>query len=335
MSHRKLIILFILAGIFVWFEASSWAVPLESLMLKKGLPDGWALVDGPQTYTKKTLFKHIDGQAELYFKYGFQKSIFGIYQSKKSRENQIELDIYDMGNVLQAFGVFSRFRNEDRPGGFGLESYLDDNSALFYKGKYFVLLYATESNSSLLTQWAMKISSKIVDPSPPPKEISYFPKNGLKSGSIQYFPEGLLGHQFLKRGFQGTYIEKGEAKQKVEVWNNAEVKVKAEDKDKKDTEDATNGKTKDKEFKLFLAIFKDSQEAISALKIYKDNLSKKGNVFSGSIIEFKALAVRGEDPYQGKVFVLQKGFYLLGVVGFEREEEGEDRLAEFVKKVKW
>jgi hypothetical protein len=233
-----------------------------------------------------------------------------------------------MGNVLQAFGVFSRFRNEDRPGGFGLESYLDDHSALFYKGKYFVLLYATESNPSLLTQWATKIASKIVDPSPPPKEISYFPKNGLKSGSIQYFPEGLLGHQFLKRGFQGTYIEKGEARERVEVWN------KAEDKDKKDTEDETNGKTKDKEIKLFLAIFKDSQEAISALKVYKENLSKKGNVFPGSIIEFKALAVRGEDPYQGKVLVLQKGVYLLGVVGFEREEEGENRLAEFVRHVK-
>jgi hypothetical protein len=323
MAHRKLIILSIIAGIFVWFEASSWAVPLESLIPKKDLPDGWALIDGPQTYTEKTLFKHIDGQAELYLKYGFQKSIFGIYQSKKSRENQIELDIYDMGNVLQAFGVFSRFRNEDRPGGFGLDSYLDDHSALFYKGKYFVLLYATESSPSALKQWATKIASKIVDPSPPPKEISYFPKNGLKPGSIQYFPEGLLGHQFLKRGFQGIYIEK------------EEVKVEAEDKNKKDTEDETKAKTENKEFKLFLAIYRDSQEAMSALKAYKEDLSKKGNVFSGSIIEFKASAVRGEDPYQGKVFVLQKGFYLLGVVGFEREEEGEDRLAEFVKKVKW
>ena len=306
----------------MWFEASSWAVPLESLIPKKDLPDGWALIDGPQTYTEKTLFKHIDGQAELYLKYGFQKSIFAIYQNRKNTKSQIELDIYDMGNVLQAFGVFSRFRNEDRPGGFGLDSYLDDHSALFYKGKYFVLLYATESSPSALRQWATKIASKIADPSPPPKEISYFPKNGLKPGSIQYFPEGLLGHQFLKRGFQGIYIEK------------EEVKVEAEDKNKKDTEDGTKAKTENKEFKLFLAIYRNSQEAMNALKAYKEDLSKKGNVFSGSIIEFKALAVRGEDPYQGKVLVLQKGVYLLGVVGFEREEEGENRLAEFVRHVK-
>lgn len=281
-------------------------MPLESLIPKKDIPAGWALIQGPQTYNKKTLFGHINGQAELFLKYGFQKSVFAIYQSKKSREDQIEVDIYDMGNVVQAFGIFSRFRNEDRPGGFGLDSFLDDHSAFFYEGKYFVMLYATESNSDMLKQFSALISLKISDPSPPPKEIGYFPKNGLKPGSLQYFPEGLLGHQFLKRGFQGTYVEK------------VEVKAGAEDK----------------EIKLFLAIFKDSQEAMNALKVYKDDLFKKGEVFSGSIIEFGTRALKGEDPYQGKVIVLQKGFYLLGIVGFEKEENAENLLTEFIKNIK-
>ena len=81
-----------------------------------------------------------------------------------------------MGNVLQAFGIFSRFRSETQPAGIGLDSYLDDRSALFYKGKYFVMLYAAESNSSTLKQWAMEIASRIFDPSLVPKEIGYFPK---------------------------------------------------------------------------------------------------------------------------------------------------------------
>jgi hypothetical protein len=314
--HRKLMILFVLTGIFVWFEASSWAAPLGSLIPEKDLPEGWTLAEGPQTYTRKTLFERINGEAELFFKYGFQKSAFAIYQNKKNRENQVELDIYDMGNVLQAFGIFSRFRNEDRRGGFGLDSFLDDHSALFYLGKYFVMLYAPEPNQDNLRQFSQLISLKISDPSPPPKEISYFPKNGLKPGSIQYFPEGLLGHQFLKRGFQGTYVEKTENEKKVEV----------EDKDKT--------KTGGKEFKLFLAIFQNSQKAINALRDFKENLSKKGKVSSGSIIEFKARALKGEDPYQGKVLVLQKGSCLLGVLGFEKEEDGENRLAEFMKNIK-
>ena len=222
MNSKRLVLLSFVI-LLILAKGSLAASPLESFLPKRDIPRGWTLIHGPQPYNKKTLFEHINGQAELYLKYGFQRSVFAIYQSKEKSESQIEVDIYDMGNVVQAFGVFSRFRNEDRPGEFGLDSYLDDHSALFYKGRYFVLLYAAESNPDTLKQFCRLVSSKITDTSPPPKEISYFPKNGLKSGSIQYFSEGLLGHQFLKRGFQGTYLD-GE-----------------------------------KESHLFLAIFKDTQ----------------------------------------------------------------------------
>jgi hypothetical protein len=301
MFHRKWIVLFVLTGIFVGLEGLSWAATLESLLPIKGLPEGWTMVEGPQIFTKKTLFEHIDGEAELFLKYGFQYSVFALYQNGEHRENQIELDIYDLGNVLQAFGVFSRFRNEDRPGGFGLDSFLDDHSSFFYQGRYFVMLHAPEPNRETLRQFSKLVSSKISDPSPPPKEIRYFPREGLNPGLIQYFPEGLLGYQFLKRGFLATYAEK--------------------------VEDRT------KEYKLFLAIFKNPQEASSALKVYREELSKKGKVLSGGLIGLETRALKGEDPYRGKVMVLQKGFYLLGVAGFEKEEDGENRLAEFMEKV--
>jgi len=308
MIHRNLITVFILVVVLGWSETISWAEPLESLIPKKNLPKEWTLIHGPQPYNKKTLFEHINGQAELFLQYGFQKSVFAIYQNKERSENQLEVDIYDMGNIVQAFGVFSRFRNEDRPGGFGLESYLDDHTALFYKSKYFVLLYATESNPESLRQFSKLISSKILDPSPPLKVLSYFPKNGLKSGSIQYFSEGLLGHRFLKKGFRATYIEEVEVKDK--------------------------GETGGKEIHLFLAVFKDPQEATNALKVYKEDLSKKGKASLENRIQFGTSVLKGEDPYQGKIIVLQKGFYLLGVLGFEKEEVGENRLAEFLENVK-
>ncbi len=318
-KNALVIVLYILLFVFICNDVHSEAVSIESL-LPKDIPDGWTLIDGPHIYTKKTLFEHINGQAELFFKYGFQKSVFAIYQNKKTPENQIELDIYDMGNILQAFGIFSRFRNENRPGGIGLDSYLDDRSAFFYKGKYFVMLYATESNPSILRQLSMTVSLKILDLSPPPKEIAYFPQTELKPGSIQYFPEGLLGHQFLKRGFQGTYVEKVEAK----VEAKAEVKAEAEAK----------AKAEGKEFRLFLAVFKNSQEAMSALRIYRDYLTQKGKIDPETPTRFGFNTLKGEDPYQGQVIIVHKGFYLLGVAGFEREEEGENRLTELIKNMK-
>mgnify|MGYP005840486817 CR=1 FL=1 len=305
MTFRMLKTILVLIVIFVGSKTSLGA-SLGSLIPKKDLPKEWTLLHGPQLYNKKSLFEHINGQAELYLKYGFRQSVFVIYQDKKKAENQIEVDIYDMGNVVQAFGVFSRFRNEDRPGGFGLDSFLDDNTALFYKGKYYVMLYAAESNTDRLRQFSKLVETKISDPSLPPKEISYFPKTGLKPGSIQYYSEGLLGYQFLKRGFQGAYIEKVEVKDKAG----------------------------NKEFKLFLAIFKDAQEATRGLKLYQEDLSKKGKVSSENLIQLGTNALKGEDPYQGKVMVLQKGFYLLGGVGFEKEEDVVNCLAELIKKIK-
>jgi hypothetical protein len=318
-NHRKLILLSVLILTLTSTGVFSRSSDIESL-LSKDIPEGWILIDGPHQYTKKTLFEHIDGQAELFFKFGFQQSVFTIYQNKKNPENQIEMDIYDLGNVVQSFGIFSRFRNEDRPMGIGLDSYLDDHSALFYKGRYFVLFYSTESNPSILKEWAEKIALKILDPSLPPKEIEFFPKNGLKPGSIQYFSEGLLGYQFLKRGFQGTYIEKADED---------EAKVK----DKINIEDKNKAKSEEKEIKLFLSIFKDSQEALGALKAYRDELSKRSKVLVSISSQFGSNILKGEDPYQGQVIVVQKGFYLLGVIGFEKEKDGENRLAEFVKEV--
>jgi hypothetical protein len=303
-QQRSLIALCVSTCLFTWGGVSLGApvADLRTLLPKQDLPAGWALVEGPHGYSKKTLFEHVDGQAVLYLSYGFQRSVFAVFQNVKEPENQMEVDIYDVGTVLNAFGVFSRFRNDDRPGGVGLDSYGDDRSLLFYKGRYFVMLYATETNAFALKQLAMTISAKIVDSSPPPKEIDLFPKNGLKTGSIQYFPEGLLGHTFLGRGFQARYVDEVE----------------------------TTPRAQAREFLLFLAIFKSPQAAKEALASYKSYISKKGKLLPLTPVTFGADAWKGEDPYQGQLIVVQRGPHLIGATGFP-EKRGELYLETFMK----
>jgi hypothetical protein len=309
MKQTEFILLTALLSILIWSHALSKEISIESLLPKK-LPEGWRQIGNPQVYNQKNLFNRINGQAELFFKYGFQKSVFAIYQNKNNSKDQIELDLYDMGNVLQAFGILSRFRSGDRPAGVGLESYLEDTSLLFYKGRYFVMLYATEADSSILIRLAKTISSEIPDSSPSPKEIGYFPKDGLKPGSIEYHPEGLLGYQFFKRGFQGVYLEKAEAK--------VEEKTKSEDK----------------EYYLFLVIFKDSKQLENALKTLRENLSKKVKIHSETPIPFGLKALKGEDSYRGKILMVPRGNYLLGAAGFGEDKVGENALIEFIKNIK-
>jgi hypothetical protein len=303
----KFLVVSFLISIFIWNDASAKEISIESLLPKK-LPEGWRQIGSPQVYNQKNLFNRINGQAELFFKYGFQKSVFVLYQNKSNSKDQIEVDLYDMRNALQAFGIFSRFRSEDRPAGVGLESYLEDTSLLFYKGRYFVMLYATEADPSLLKRMATTISSSIADSTPAPKEINYFPKGGLKPSSIEYYPEGLLGYQFFKRGFQGVYLENAEDKDELRAEGN--------------------------EFRLFLAIFNNSQGAEGALKTYRDSLSKRGKLDSTTPARFGPNGLKGEDPNRGKVIVAQKAFYLVGVVGFYNDKESEILLSEFITNLK-
>ena len=179
----------------------------------------------------------------------------------------------------------------------GLESYLDDHSALFYQGKYYVALYATEPNPDILKQLARNVSGNLSDPSPPPREISFFPREGLKPASIQYVAEGLLGHQFLKRGFQGTYADGN------------------------------------KEFQLFLAVFKNPGDAKAGLGAFRHYLLTKGKLIQDTAAGFGPEALRGKAPYQGDILVLQKASYLVGVASPEFGGKEEEYLADFVKHV--
>ncbi len=294
---RFLWVLLVWMGMGSFLETISWASTLTSLIPTRDLPKGWSILQGPHLYHRKNLFERVNGQAELFFQYGFQGSAFAVYQRKERPGDQIEADLYDMGNVVQAFGLFSRFRNEDRPAGFGLDSYLEDHSAFFYKGKYFVLLYSSEPNLEALTQFSRLIESRLSDRSPSPKEISFFPRDKLKPASIQYISQGLLGKPFLQKGFRGVYA---------------------------------NG---EKESQLFLCLFKDSKEASNALLLFQKDLSKTGRVSLEKVPLLVPRSLKGEDPYLGKIVVLQKKRYLLGEVGFENEEEAIARLTIVLSKI--
>jgi topoisomerase IA-like protein len=85
---------------------------------------------------------------------------------------------------------------------------------------------------------------------------------------------------------------------------------------------------------LFLSIFENPQEAMKAMRLFREYLSKKGRIAEGTSTQFGPDALFGVDPYQGKIVVAQKGPYLVGAIGFEQDKEGEHRLAELMKEIK-
>ena len=72
---------------------------------------------GPlETFTPDNLYDKIDGKAELYLAAGFVQMRCQRFALKASPEQWLEWFVYDMGNLPQAFSVFSTQRRpEGRP----------------------------------------------------------------------------------------------------------------------------------------------------------------------------------------------------------------------------
>ncbi len=46
--------------------------PVEKLLPTPGFAEGWAIKEKIDIYTEKDLYKYINGEAELYYPYGFR-----------------------------------------------------------------------------------------------------------------------------------------------------------------------------------------------------------------------------------------------------------------------
>jgi hypothetical protein len=107
--------------IFIFFVFSSCA-GIRTKGLYQDLPSRvgkWKAHDKDEFYNRDTLYQYINGGAELYLAFDFQQ-VF-VRRHIGSDNTEIILDIYDMGNADDAFGLFSVER-EDEEIGIGQDS---------------------------------------------------------------------------------------------------------------------------------------------------------------------------------------------------------------------
>jgi hypothetical protein len=161
--------------------------------------DGWKKADNPITYDQKTLYEYIDGGAELYIAYDFRKLYAFRYTSGDDAE--IVIDIFDMGNSYDAFGVFSHGREvDDKTLGQGSEY----NSGLltFWKERYYVSILAypeTEQKAKIVQKLGRLLADSISATGDIPPVVSLLPEEGLVEDSIHYFHHPILvnSHYFI------------------------------------------------------------------------------------------------------------------------------------------
>jgi hypothetical protein len=172
------------------------------------LVPGWTQKEEARSYDADNLFEYMDGNAEGYLLYGFQK-MNGVTCTKGNV--QLIIDVSDFGDPDSAFGMFSANRDMRQPmTKIGMGGQIVPRKAIFVKGKFFVEVAADPEgdHTATLKSWADALDKLQPGSSDPPAALSWFPAQGQQS--LRLVPESVLGIRLLKRGYVGQY-ENGKA----------------------------------------------------------------------------------------------------------------------------
>jgi hypothetical protein len=252
-----------------------------SLLPAGGCAEGWVMEEKPALFTEETLFDHINGEAELYFPYGFDSLATARYVRKTTPGSEIVADVYRMGSLLDAFGIWSNYRKADTPGcALGADCVLSSSQMLFYQDRYFVRLQATGTPApaqDVFLACGRALSQKLPQGKGRPGELELLRVRGVVPKTERYLPQSVLGYPFFRRGLTAEANLTGQRAQ------------------------------------VFVVIEKSDAAARKAFDQYLASLKESGRDAKLSGKEGRIM-LEGIDPLYGKVIVEQSDRYLIGAI---------------------
>jgi hypothetical protein len=152
----------------------------------------WHPVDSVRVVAGEDLFQMIDGGADMYLEYGFQRVAAVEYQDV--RERSIRLELYEMTAAAAAFGVYSINKPSDgKIISIGNEGVISSYYLMFWKGRFLVYLSASDTSSEVaaaILSMAKAIDPKLGERALLPSLVQLFPQNNLQS--VRYL-RGMIG----------------------------------------------------------------------------------------------------------------------------------------------
>ncbi|MFO7865906.1 MAG: DUF6599 family protein [Candidatus Aminicenantes bacterium] len=292
------------AGVFLLAASLSWGGFLrdgqEGEDLKSLLPDisGWKMMEEPRYYLPESLFEYINGAAESYLSYDFQKLVVVQYEIEDGGSN-VSLEIYDMEKPLKAFGIYSAERFPDnRFVDIGTQGYLEEGILNFLAGRYYVKMLCFDCGedwSDYLKTFAGRIEEKIGGEFEFPAPAKAFPDENLIANSQKFILENFMGYGYLHSGYQADY----------EINGN--------------------------EFTAFIIQGTDEEDAQHMLEQYLDSKKDQKTGQTDAVHHIK-------DRYYHNIYITRTGSYVCGAMKIQdgMEDTGKsylDSLAENIKKL--
>jgi hypothetical protein len=282
--HKSSIILSIFFFFLVVIASGSSSAtdkpPIESMLPSPGFSEGWVMEGKATTYREDNLYVYINGEAELYFPYGFEVLGSVLYAKAGDPKIAIVADVYRMGSLLDAFGIYSRYRDPDSEViNIGSEGFVSESQLMFYKDRYFVRLSLSGTviqDRSVFIACAEAIAKTLPGKSSRPRQLEFLKIPGIISQTEMFIAQSVLGYRFFKKGL---------------------------------TAEAThNGET----IRVFIILDESVKASEHTLDQYAQYL-KEGGIQPKLNYHNSGTTLVAQDPLYGGVIVRQAGHYLLGI----------------------
>jgi hypothetical protein len=182
---------------------------LSALLPQNSQLADWNAKDDPEYYSPATLYEYIDGEAELYHRYGFIELISQTYYETDSEESSITVNLYRMGSLENAFGIYASYRYPDYQfEEIGVEAMVSEYGIKFYQDQYFVDISSWDTGENYdqgMRAIAALISKHIGGEKNPPAIIRFLPQTHRVPKSLKYFSKEMLNQSFLGAGIEAEY----------------------------------------------------------------------------------------------------------------------------------
>ncbi len=147
----------------------------------------WKASGEDTVYSRNTLYDYMDGGAEVYLAFDFREVFVRKYADEA--ENELVLDIYDMGSPAEAFGLFSCDR-QDPEAGIGQGSEYGLGLLRFWRGRYFVSI-TVSGNEDKAEKAVLELGKAVAPLLGPdgalPEMLKLLPPAGLRAEKTSYF----------------------------------------------------------------------------------------------------------------------------------------------------
>jgi hypothetical protein len=179
--------------------------------LQAYLPDGMVILTPVETFGPESLSEKIDGKAELYLSAGFLNLHSQRFAEAARPDRWLEVFVYDMGSMRNAFSVFSTQRREDAADvDFTPFAYRAPNALFFLQGQYYVEVIAA---SDQMAEAMLAIGESFIRKNPSSaeaiSEVTLFPKPSLVPGSVALLAENVFGFSGFNNAFVARYNMSG------------------------------------------------------------------------------------------------------------------------------